>query len=70
MKNRLRDGGVIDKNSERPTDTSEYITLGMKGGVSGPTLPMAIHSHCFIKINETTAYLLGKNNFINFPCCF
>ena len=33
----------------------------MKGGVSGPTLPMAIHSHCFIKINETTAFLLGKN---------
>ncbi len=38
--------------------TTEYVSP-TKPSTWGPEMPMALHGHCFVKINASLAYLIG-----------
>ena len=47
-------------NHEGISNTSEYITLTPQPATTmGPVLPIKVHGHCMVKINESMAFLNG-----------
>jgi hypothetical protein len=41
--------------------TSEFVSIG-QNAVKGPNLPYAVHLHCLVRVNSSTALLCGGNN--------
>ncbi len=47
------------KTDETIADNTEFVTLGKPTSTPGPKLPFGIQRHCFLKIDESTAFVIG-----------
>jgi hypothetical protein len=52
-------GGYNDGNGY--LQTSEFVSIGQPS-VKGPDLPYAVHQHCLVGVNSSTALLCGGQN--------
>ena len=53
-------GHVLTSDIMNPhyvTETTDYV--GLNGSWPGPNLSQAVHSHCLVKVNSSTVFLIG-----------